>query len=172
MRVSDSSHVRFERLHFSDGIRAEKAGDVTFDQCGFTATGTAIAATAVSGPRVRHCAFTAFQLAALALKDCSLADLRGNLFDNAKGAVLDIADPAALRYSNYHTTYHISAVEHARKKRGPKSCGGEPRNTRNTRESKCLTGCPVSPDRVIVSVSKPLLISRVLRVSRFPNPVS
>ena len=100
VKLTESSRVTFERLHFRKPVNIEKASDVTFDNCEFTSAGTSLTATAVRGLTVSHCAFTGFQQAAIALNDCSQVDLRGNLYDNAHGAALSLTD-TEVRHSNY-----------------------------------------------------------------------
>lgn len=102
VRIQDSRRVRFERLTFRQPVSIEKASDIAFDNCSFTSAGSSLTATGVRGLSVSHCAFTGFQQVAVALKDCAAVDLRGNIFDNAHGAALSVAD-SEIQYSNYNS---------------------------------------------------------------------
>lgn len=95
-------HVTFERLHFEGAVRVERAAGVTFGNCRFEAERIALQAEQVDGLSVRHCAFSDFAEAGLGLRGCDKVDLRGNLFDNRRGAGLRVDTPESIRYSDYN----------------------------------------------------------------------
>ena len=102
VRLTETSRVTFERLHFRKPVNVEKASDIAFNNCEFNSAGTSLTATAVRGLTVSHCALTSFQQAAIALNGCSKVDLRGNFYDNAHGTALSLTD-TEVRYSNYNS---------------------------------------------------------------------
>lgn len=97
------SNVAFERLHFRGEVKVNKGQAVSFENCEFTAGGTALDGSGVTGLKVSHCLFTGFKNAAIALTDSSLVDLSGNLYDNAKGPALQLSGGDAVRYSDYNS---------------------------------------------------------------------
>lgn len=60
-------------------------------------------AAEVNGLKVSHGVFTSDQQASVVLTECSLVDLRGNLFGNAQGAALRVSDLGAVSYSDYNS---------------------------------------------------------------------
>ena len=103
LRVKDSSQVDFRRLNFSAEVKVDKSNGIAFDNCKWTAEGTALKAAGVSGLRLTHCVFTGFQEAAIALKSCSKTYLAGNLFDERGGVALRMDSADSIEYSNYNS---------------------------------------------------------------------
>jgi hypothetical protein len=110
MRVAGCERVNFNRLSFLDEVTATKSNEVAFDNCEFRGVGTALEATNVSGLKISHCIFTRFQNAALALTDCSRADLSGNLYNNTQSHALRLNSAETIRYSNYNSYQRASTA--------------------------------------------------------------
>jgi len=117
--VNDSSQMEFKRLHISGEAKVNKGNDIAFENCQWTAPGTALEPTGVTGLRLTHCTFTGFQKAALALKDCEKADLRGNLYDNREGIGLRLDRAEAVQYSDYNGYRDASAAWEVAGKKSP-----------------------------------------------------
>lgn len=107
LRINKSSHVQLERLAFCDSAVIDNSRDLRIAHCEFVAPKTSLTAVRSHEIAVSHCLFTAFEQAAVALDRCEQVDLRGNLFDNAKGVAVKLnaalAPENAVRYSDFNS---------------------------------------------------------------------
>jgi len=110
LRLQDSRHVELERLHFEGEAMLVDGSDISFDNCRFTASTVGLDATGVEGISVSHCVFAGFRNAAVELKACENANLRGNLYDNRQGVGLRLGRAEAVRYSDYNGYGNASAA--------------------------------------------------------------
>jgi len=128
-RVTDSSHLDFQRIRFTGAVQVGEGHDIRFDNCGFSAATCGLEATKVEGLRVTHCQFTGFGEAGLRLRPSakrrSLVDairgflpvfskpltglggtknvfLSGNLFDNVQGPAIQLSAADEVSYSDYN----------------------------------------------------------------------
>ncbi len=102
VRVAASSHVTFERVHFTQDVVVQQSDAICFANCVFLGSGTSLTAAHTDGLRVTQSSFTGFAAAALRLTDSTGAHLAGNLYDNRTGPAIQLFTPDAVRYSGYN----------------------------------------------------------------------
>jgi len=103
MKIEDSSHTTFQRLHFLDDVAVSASEAVVFRNCRFNGAGIGLNVARTAALDVRHCEFTAFEDAAIALNSSDAVHLAGNLYDNQNGPAVRADGATALRYSNYNS---------------------------------------------------------------------
>ena len=101
VRVNGSTGIEFQRLSLHGAVAVGTSVGITFEQCEFSSPGTSLTAIVTRELRVSHCLFTGFRAGALRLRDCSGVDLRGNLYDNAKGPAVLADRWETVLYSSY-----------------------------------------------------------------------
>jgi len=102
INIKASKHLEVSRLSFASEVNINGGSDITLEHCMLDAESNSLRATGVRALNIAHNLFTRFRLAALDLNDCQQVDLRGNMFQNAHGPAVKLADAKALRYSNYN----------------------------------------------------------------------
>lgn len=107
LAVRAGGGIRFERLMIDGRVGLADSADIGFAHCTFTAKDTAILADNVQRPYITHSQFTGFEKAALSLTKCADVRLTGNIFNNARGAAVQLSGATGIRYSN-HNSYAVA----------------------------------------------------------------
>ena len=106
VRVTDSSHVVFERVRFTQDVVVNNSDSIHFANDVFMGPDTSLTAANTVDVRVTQSTFTGFTTAAIALP-CSVgARLAGNLYDNGQGPALQVFSKEGIRYSDYNSYTH------------------------------------------------------------------
>ncbi len=103
LRIAESSHVTFQRLHFTHDVAVEHSDAIRFANSVFAGPGTSLNAAHSADLRVTQSTFTGFTDAAVSLPGSTAAYLAGNLYDNRAGPALRLFAPGGVRYSDYNS---------------------------------------------------------------------
>jgi hypothetical protein len=103
VRIADSHHVRFERVHFAQDVTIENSDSIHFANVVFRGRGTSLTAANAVDLRVTQSSFTGFTTAAISLPCSAGAHLAGNLYDNQAGPALQVFGTQGIRYSDHHS---------------------------------------------------------------------
>lgn len=101
--VTDSTHLKFERLQFSKPVSANNGSDLNFTNCVFSGSVTNFSGKGVKELRITHSVFTRFQASGVFLQNCAGVFLAGNIYDNHQGSAVTAQEPGEIHYSDYNS---------------------------------------------------------------------
>jgi hypothetical protein len=110
LRVQDSSHLLFERIHFAQDVIVINSDAIRFVNDVFLGAGTSLTAANAVALEVTQSSFTGFAGAAISLPCSQAAHLAGNLYDNQHGPALMVFSPQGIRYSDYNSYSNLEGA--------------------------------------------------------------